>query len=86
MKSLLSAVIVIAFIAAWAILGVKFVKTPGRKAGEAGPRAVVLAKAKVAMNEWSRTEFLGHTYIVWEGTYAGGMVHDPDCVCRKARP
>ena len=49
-------------------------------------RATVLQQASDPMEEWSRTEFLGHTYIVWSGLYAGGIAHDPDCACGKGKP
>ena len=32
-----------------------------------------------------KIEFQGHTYITWKFMNAGGMVHDPDCKCQRAK-
>lgn len=28
-------------------------------------------------------EYNGHTYIIYQGRYKGGITHDPDCPCRE---
>ena len=28
-------------------------------------------------------EYNGHSYIIYEGRYKGGITHDPDCPCQK---
>ncbi len=28
-------------------------------------------------------EYNGHSYIIYQGRYKGGITHDPDCPCRE---
>ena len=28
-------------------------------------------------------EYNGHSYIIYQGRYKGGITHDPDCSCRE---
>lgn len=28
-------------------------------------------------------EYNGHSYIIYQGRYKGGIAHDPDCPCRE---
>lgn len=28
-------------------------------------------------------EYNGHSYIIYQGRYKGGITHDPDCQCRE---
>ena len=28
-------------------------------------------------------DYHGHSYIIYQGRYKGGIVHDPDCKCGK---
>lgn len=28
-------------------------------------------------------EYNGHSYIIYQGNYKGGITHDPDCPCRE---
>lgn len=30
-----------------------------------------------------KTEFEGHSYIIYKGLKKGGITHDPDCPCRE---
>jgi hypothetical protein len=52
---------------------------------EYSPTSVRGAEADVANGAWARVEYNGHVYIRWNGHYAGGIVHDPDCPCGSAR-
>jgi hypothetical protein len=38
---------------------------------------------KTTQGQASKIEFQGHTYVVWSVNLGGGIVHDPDCKCRK---
>lgn len=28
-------------------------------------------------------EYNGHSYIIYQGRYKGGIIHDPDCPCHQ---
>ncbi len=30
-----------------------------------------------------KTEYDGHSYIIYKGSQKGGITHDPDCPCRE---
>ncbi len=38
---------------------------------------------KTVQGHASKIEFQGHSYVVWSVNLGGGIVHDPDCKCRK---
>jgi hypothetical protein len=38
---------------------------------------------KVEQGLASKIEFQGHSYVVWSINLGGGIVHDPDCKCKK---
>lgn len=31
-----------------------------------------------------KKNFQNHSYVIWEGFYRGGILHDPDCSCHNA--
>lgn len=38
---------------------------------------------KTTQGQMSKNTYQGHTYVVWSINFGGGIVHDPDCECRK---
>ena len=38
---------------------------------------------KVEQGHMSIVTYKKHTYVVWSINAGGGIVHDPDCICKK---
>lgn len=39
----------------------------------------------VEQGKMSKVTYKGHTYVVWSLTCSGGLVHDPDCGCKREK-
>lgn len=52
----------------------------GWKQGEVDTSRNRLNNIDDALN---KAEFEGHSYIIYKGSQKGGIIHDPDCPCRK---
>lgn len=38
---------------------------------------------EIRRNDLHTVEYNGHSYIIYQGRYKGGITHDPDCPCRE---
>lgn len=38
---------------------------------------------KLTRGRASKTEFSGHSYVIWQQNFSDCIVHDPDCKCRN---
>lgn len=38
---------------------------------------------EIRRNDLHTVEYNGHSYIIYQGRYKGGITHDPDCTCRE---
>jgi len=38
---------------------------------------------KLTRGKASKTQFSGHSYVVWQQNFSDCIIHDPDCECLK---
>ena len=40
---------------------------------------------EIRRNDLHTVEYNGHSYIIYQGRYKGGITHDPDCPCHQKK-